>query len=170
MIAKIAVSAAIYAIDKPYDYRVPDGLSISVGLRVSVPFGRANKRCEGVVLALTQGDESKLKPVLETLEEQPLLDERMLHTAAFLRERYFCTFYDAVKAILPAGVWFQEKESYEIVNADWQTAIARQPVAKSVMQTIAELGGSAEIPFRLAEFAELLKPELGMSLLVFRRF
>ena len=114
MIAKIAVSAAIYAIDKPYDYRVPDGMTLAVGLRVGVPFGRANKRCEGVVLELTQGNESKLKPVLEKLEESPLLDERMLHTAAFLRERYFCTFYDAVKAILPAGVWFQERERYEI--------------------------------------------------------
>ena len=56
MIAKIAVSAAIYAIDKPYDYRVPDGMTLAVGLRVGVPFGRANKRCEGVVLELTQGN------------------------------------------------------------------------------------------------------------------
>ena len=154
MIAKIAVSAAIYAIDKPYDYRVPDGVHVSVGLRVSVPFGRANKRCEGIVLALTQGDESKLKPVLEALEEQPLLDERMLHTAAFLRERYFCTFYDAVKAILPAGVWFQEKERYEIINADWERAITRQPVAKSVMQTLADLGGSAEISLLRKQYDE----------------
>lgn len=154
MIAKIAVSAAVYAIDKPYDYRVPDGLTVSVGLRVSVPFGRANKRCEGIVLALAQGDESKLKPVLEALEEQPLLDERMLHTAAFLRERYFCTFYDAVKAILPAGVWFQERERYEIINEDWERAITRQPVAKSVMQTLAELGGSADISLLRKQYDE----------------
>ena len=154
MIAKIAVSAAIYAIDKPYDYRVPDSLKLSVGQRVSIPFGRANKRCEGIVLALSQGDESKLKPVLETLEEEPLLDERMLHTAAFLRERYFCTFYDAVKAILPAGVWFQEKEFYEILHADWENAIARQPVAKSVMQTLTDLGGSAEVALLRKQFDE----------------
>ena len=141
MIAKIAVSAAIYAIDKPYDYRVPEALHLAPGQRVSVPFGRSNRRCEGVVLALTEGDESKLKPILEALEDTPLLDERMLHTAAFLRERYFCTFYDAVRAILPAGVWFQERERYEIADDDWESAITRQPVAKSVMRTLAELGG-----------------------------
>ena len=109
MIAKIAVSAAIYAIDKPYSYRVPDGMNPMVGARVSVPFGRSNKRCEGVVLALEQGDETKLKPIEQILDRQPLLDEQGIHLAAFLRERYFCTFYDAIKAILPAGVWFQEK-------------------------------------------------------------
>ena len=154
MIAKIAVSAAIYAIDKPYDYRVPDGMTLAVGLRVGVPFGRANKRCEGVVLELTQGNESKLKPVLEKLEESPLLDERMLHTAAFLRERYFCTFYDAVKAILPAGVWFQERERYEISCDGWESAITRQPVAVSVMQTLKDLGGSAEISLLRKQFEE----------------
>ena len=112
MIAKIAVSAAIYAIDKPYSYRIPAGMKLSVGARVSVPFGRSNKRCEGVVLGVETGDESKLKPVDRVLDETPLLSAELLHMAAFLRERYFCTFYEAVKAILPAGVWFREQERY----------------------------------------------------------
>lgn len=154
MLAKIAVSAAIYAIDKPYDYRVPEGLALTPGIRVVVPFGRANKRSEGVVLALAQGDVTKLKPVLEVLDAQPLLDEQMLHMAAFLRQRYFCTFYDAVKAILPAGVWFQERESYEILQEDWKDAISRQKAAQSVMQTLADLGGSAELSVLRKQFEE----------------
>lgn len=154
MLAKIAVSAAIYAIDKPYDYRVPEGLALTPGIRVVVPFGRANKRSEGVVLALAQGDETKLKPVLEVLDAQSLLDEQMLHMAAFLRQRYFCTFYDAVKAILPAGVWFQERESYEILQEDWKDAISRQKAAQSVMQTLADLGGSAELSVLRKQFEE----------------
>ena len=44
MIGKIAVSAAIYAIDKPYDYRIPDSMVLQPGQRVQVPFGRGNKR------------------------------------------------------------------------------------------------------------------------------
>lgn len=154
MIAKIAVSAAIYAIDKPYSYRVPDGMSPMVGARVSVPFGRSNKRCEGVVLSLEQGDESKLKPIEQILDRQPLLDEQGIHLAAFLRERYFCTFYDAIKAILPAGVWFQEKESYRIVCEDWRACIQRQPTALAVMQTISELGGEAELSLLRKQFEE----------------
>ena len=55
MVAKIAVSAATFAIDKPYSYWVPEGMELKAGMRVSVPFGRGNKRCEGVVLSTAAG-------------------------------------------------------------------------------------------------------------------
>ena len=145
MIAQIAVAAAVYSIDKPYDYRIPQGMTLVPGLRVRVPFGRANKPSEGVVLAVTQGSEEKLKPVAELLDQTPLLGERELHLAAFLRERYFCTFYDAIKAILPAGVWFCEKSRYTLVpQTDWRRAAARRPDALAVLQTLEALGGSAD--------------------------
>ena len=53
-IAKVAVAAATYAIDKPYDYLVPPGMELSVGCRVTVPFGRGNRTAEGMVLQLRQ--------------------------------------------------------------------------------------------------------------------
>ena len=87
MIAKIAVSAATYAIDKPYSYRVPEGMALEPGMRVTVPFGRGNRRCEGVVLSLEQDAPGELKSVERRLDEQPLLSLRGLKMAAFLRER-----------------------------------------------------------------------------------
>ena len=154
MIAQIAVSAAVFAIDKPYDYRIPEGMTLVPGLRVRVPFGRANKPTEGVVLALAEGSEEKLKPVAETLDDAPVLSERELHLAAFLRERYFCTFYDAIKAILPAGVWFREKSRYAVVpGTDWRHAAARRPDALAVMQTLESLGGSAELETLRKQFS-----------------
>ncbi len=154
MIAQIAVSAAVFAIDKPYDYRIPEGMTLEPGLRVRVPFGRANKPTEGVVLALTEGSEEKLKPVTEVLDDAPVLSERELHLAAFLRERYFCTFYDAIKAILPAGVWFREKSRYAVVpETDWRHAAARRPDALAVMQTLESLGGSAELETLRKQFS-----------------
>ena len=154
MIAKIAVSAAVYAIDKPYDYLVPSKLNLQVGQRVIVPFGRANKRTEGIVLALEDGDREKLKPVDSVLDEEPLVDQQMLKLAAFLTERYFCTFYDAMKAILPAGVWFQEKATYTICDESWQTKIQRQPTALALMQTMQDFGGSAEESVLRKQFDE----------------
>ena len=145
MIAKIAVAAAIYAIDKPYDYRIPEGMTLCAGQRVSVPFGRANRCSEGVVLSVVEGDETRLKPVAEVLDQKPLLDERELRMAAFVRERYFCTFYDAMKAILPAGIWFREEERYQIaVETDWRMQIHRQPDALAVMEALEALGGAAD--------------------------
>ena len=154
MIAKIAVANAIYAIDKPYDYRVPEGMTLQAGQRVSVPFGRSNKRSEGIVLALTEGDGGRLKPVERPLDAQPLLGARELHLAAFLRERYFCTFYEAIKAILPAGVWFREEERYTIAAADWRGQIHRKPEALAVMQALEAFGGSADFDRLRQQFTD----------------
>ena len=45
--AKIAVSAATYSIDRPFDYLVPEALRDAAlpGTRVSLPFGKGNRRC-----------------------------------------------------------------------------------------------------------------------------
>ena len=103
MIGKIAVSAANYAIDKPYSYLIPEGMELQPGMRVMVPFGRGNRASEGVVLAVESGMQPGLKTVEQCLDQQPVLSDTMLRLAAFLRERYFCTFYDAIRAMLPAG-------------------------------------------------------------------
>ena len=101
MIAQVAVSCAVYAIDQPYSYRVPENMALLPGMRVVVPFGRANRRTEAIVLTITTGSEETLKAISQVLDETPVMDDEQLRLAAFVRERYFCTYYDAVKAILP---------------------------------------------------------------------
>ena len=142
MIAKIAVSAANFAIDKPYSYRVPEGMALLPGQRVQLPFGRGNTRCEGVVLEVTSGNEAGLKAVERLLDEQPILTQTQLRLAAFLRERYFCTFYDAIRAMLPAGLWFQSKDSYALTDdRTWQEKPLRKAGAMEILQLLADLGG-----------------------------
>ena len=72
MIARIAVAAAVYAIDKPYSYRIPAGTDVRPGMRVRVPFGAGNRRTEGVILALEAGDETGLKSIDEVLDDTPV--------------------------------------------------------------------------------------------------
>ena len=145
MIAKIAVSAATFAIDKPYSYRVPQGMQLQSGMRVQVPFGRANRRCEGVVLAVEQGEEASLKPIDCCLDESPILTERMLRLAAFMRERYFCTFFDAIRVMLPAGLWFQAKNQIALTeDRSWKDKTIRNPDARRLLNFLEELGGQAE--------------------------
>ena len=145
MIAKIAVSAATFAIDKPYSYAVPMGMELQPGMRVMVPFGRSNRRTEGVVLRLEEGSEEKLKAVDRSLDEEAVLSPLMLQLAAFMRERYFCTLYDAVRTMLPAGLWFQSKETYALTeDRTWQEKTPRQPDAVKLLQLLEELGGSAD--------------------------
>jgi len=145
MIAKIAVSAANFAIDKPYSYRIPEGIPVYPGQRVQLPFGRANKRAEGIVLAVESGDESKLKPIDCCLDEQPLLTETQLRLAAFLRERYFCTFYDAIRCMLPAGLWFRQSNTFSLTeDRSWKEKKLRKENAREVLTLLENLGGQAE--------------------------
>ena len=96
-IAKVAVAAATYAIDKPYDYLVPSGMELSVGCRVTVPFGRGNRTAEGMVLQLRQEVPAKpLKAIRSLLDRESVLSEKEIRLALWMRQRYFCTFYDAL--------------------------------------------------------------------------
>ncbi len=110
-VAKIAVAAATYWLDKPYDYLIPESLRglLKPGMRVTVPFSRGNRRSEGIVLSLSDTSEygDKLKPVDVLLDSEPVLTEQQIKLALWMHDRLFCTVYDAVKTILPAGLWFK---------------------------------------------------------------
>ena len=145
MIAKIAVAAANFTIDKSYSYRIPHGMLLQPGMRVQIPFGRGNRPTEGIVLSVTEGAEDGLKPVQFCLDETPMLTERMLHLAAFMRERYFCTFFDAARAMLPAGCWFQTKDTYALTeDRSWQEKPGRNPEAMRILQLLHDCGGQTD--------------------------
>ena len=145
MIAKIAVSAANFAIDKPYSYFVPLGMTLERGMRVQVPFGRSNRAAQGIVLSVEQGSGEGLKPVECCLDEESLLTEKMLLLAGFMRERYFCTFFDAVHAMLPAGLWFQTNATYRLTeDRSWQDKKLRVPMTAEILGYLMDAGG--EVP------------------------
>ena len=137
MIGKIAVSAANFAIDKPYSYYAPDAMALQPGMRVQVPFGRGNRSAEGIVLSIEPGQPDGLKAVQCSLDNQPVLSDTMLRLAAFMRDRYFCTFFDAARAMLPAGLWFDKKESYSLTeDRSWQDQKLRQADALQLLQLL----------------------------------
>ena len=145
MIAKIAVAAATFAIDKPYSYRIPQDMCLQPGIRVQVPFGRGNRRTEGVVLSVEPGEDEDLKTVDRQLDEQPVLDRKMLQLAAFMRERYFCTLFDAIRVMLPAGLWFDTRNLISLTDdRAWQEKKLRRQDALQVLQLLQDLGGTAE--------------------------
>ena len=110
-VAKIAVSAATYWLDKPYDYLIPSELEEKAvpGARVYVPFSRGNRKAEGIILAVSEhSDFDRLKSIITVLDDAPVLSGEQIKLALFMRERFFCTVYDAVRAMLPAGLWFDD--------------------------------------------------------------
>lgn len=150
-IAKIAVAAATYTIDKPYSYWIPFELSsqLEIGMRVLIPFGKGNKRSEGIVLSITQETESlKLKNILAILDEQAVLDQQGIRLALWLRERYFSTLYTAVLAMLPTGLWYTLRDRYVIVQGVSREAAfdaaGKSSSAKRILELLYASGGMAE--------------------------
>ena len=162
-IAKIAIEAATYAIDKPYDYLAPEGMNVCAGMRVTVPFGRGNRRSEGMVLAVENGrPDRQLKAIESVLDETPQLSGEQIRLALWMCQRYFCTFYDALHAILPIGLWYQHREIWTLCgNVGGETLTdkelqlaerlrqgeqsfsdlqAAQPQARVILQKLQEMG------------------------------
>ncbi len=114
IIAKVAVARAVYTIDRPYDYLVGEELArrLRPGMRVLVPFGAGNRGSDGMVLSIREEGMTGpvLKEILAPLDEEPVLSPKAIQLALWMRERYFCTVYDCVKAMLPAGLYFSLRD------------------------------------------------------------
>lgn len=146
-IAQVAVDNATIHFDKLYSYKVPDYLEGRVwpGSMVLVPFGRGDKPRMAVVLGVEATDEEKISKRLKTLHdaapEQARLTPDLLELVRFLKDRTFCTWFEAVKAVIPYGA------QYRAATVD----------GKPVMQN--RLSRSTERVYRLAgELPQKPKP------------
>ncbi len=105
--AKVAVELTNFSFDKEFDYIIPPELEASVkkGCRVTVPFGQSNKKRIGFVFDVTDFSEGKkLKKITALTDEQPILSDELIELARWIKDRTFCTFYEAAKAMLPSGI------------------------------------------------------------------
>ena len=150
--AKVAVSGVPYAVDKPYDYLLPEALSGTArpGMRALIPFGAGNRRTQGLILAIGPGESSpRMKSVLSLLDEQPVLDAEGIQLALWMRERYFCTVYEAARAMLPAGLYFSLQDRWRIApGVDRELAYRAAgdgTSAKRLLDLIFASGGQAEV-------------------------
>ncbi|NLC78359.1 MAG: primosomal protein N', partial [Ruminococcaceae bacterium] len=115
---KVAVENAAFKFDKLYSYAVPDALAkfAKVGARVLVPFGKSRPRM-GVVLETEEENPVGLKSVIDIEKSEPLLDSEQVSLILFLHETTFCTYFDAVKTVLPKNARLVANEEREgIVN------------------------------------------------------
>lgn len=109
-IAGVAVSEAAFHFDKLYSYKIPPTLAdrVLVGSMVLVPFGKGSRPRMGVVLDVSEGEETpRLKELFDAAPEEACLTPDLLELVRFLKERTFCTYYEAVRAIIPYGAQYR---------------------------------------------------------------
>lgn len=102
-IAKVIVDVPLMQTDKPYSYAVPKEFStmLEVGMRVHVPFGKANRLIQGIVVELAEETTTELKEIAEVLDFTPVLNEEQLWLAEELRKSVFSYKISILKAMLP---------------------------------------------------------------------
>ena len=104
MIANVILTDSTHAINRSFDYIIPDELSeqVQAGLRVLVPFGRRNTTAEALVVSVNEQSEYKqLKPILRCLDDYPVCTAEMLELCFRMQSRYFCFFRQAYKLVKP---------------------------------------------------------------------
>lgn len=104
MIAQIMIEDASPSFDQFYSYNVPDDLTVSVGVRVRVPFGRKNKVRTGFIMALEDEESASLKKIESVVDQTPLLNEEGIKLVHYLKQTTFCTWFDAVRLLVPSGL------------------------------------------------------------------
>ncbi|MDE6784632.1 MAG: primosomal protein N' [Ruminococcus sp.] len=112
-IAEIAVSGTAYSFDMLFSYIVPQGVNVRKGCRVLVPFGRGNRRRIGIVMGFGSAA-ANLKPIAAQIDSEPVLSEELLNLVFYLHDYTFCTYYDAVKAMLPPAMGIKSKECFRL--------------------------------------------------------
>ncbi len=114
-IAAVAVENTMFSFDKPFSYLLGNG-ECTPGCRVLVPFGRGDKCRQGIVLAVSEyNGKDKLKQISRVIDEISVLNDEMLKLVMWLRERTFCTYFEAAKAVLPSGMCHRTVTTYTAV-------------------------------------------------------
>ena len=132
-IASVAIHMPGNAIDRAYSYLLPRSLwhCRMEGCRVIVPFGLGNHKRTGLVLAVSAATEEAgkgLKQVIAAADAAPVLDEEQLLLLHWLRENTFCTYYDAIRTLLPAALQLRVEEHYILTDAETPADLSQEAV------------------------------------------
>ena len=94
-----------------FTYRVPEEMrgSLKLGARMMLPFGRRNLTGYAVGLHAelppdVEIDESKIKDIIEVLDEEPLITPEILGLTQWTADYYASFWGEMLKAALPAGI------------------------------------------------------------------
>ena len=117
LIAKVAVNSKAYKTDRFFDYGIPENLDIKPGMRVTVPFG--GRKLEGFVAGVSENtDVENLKDIDSAPDGYPVCGEDEIALAMWIRNRWFCRYYDAFRLFMPPGCSIRFSEEVKVCCDD----------------------------------------------------
>ncbi|MGN0470102.1 MAG: primosomal protein N', partial [Acutalibacteraceae bacterium] len=135
LVAEVAVENTAYHFDKLYDYIVPTDSAdfAKAGCRVMISFGRGSLR-QGIIMSLHKTDDvTGLKKISELLDKEPVLSEELLLLAKSMKERCYCTLFEACAAMLPPGLSLKVTYSYTITDIADETSPKLSDIEKQII-------------------------------------
>lgn len=156
MIAEVVLNSVSKAADNIYHYVVPDEMcqSIAIGMRVEVGFGKSNKPSEGYIIGFAEHSEfENLKPILRIADNDTYFDENGARLAKFMHHRYFCSYAQAFRALLPVGVNIKFSRVVfleEIDEEKIEAAVKNSAIALSIVNELKKCS-----PLSVERLAEL---------------
>ena len=117
IIAEIVIDGAAVMFDRRYSYAVPENLTAAAraGCRVTVPFGRGDIKKQGLILSVrTEESDAAFKEIYSVTDSEPILSDEMIALVSWMKEQTFCTHFDAIHAMLPAGLNYKLTDYYSI--------------------------------------------------------
>ncbi len=99
--AEVAVDAPVRDV-RTFTYSVPEGMSVSLGQMVQVPFGP--RMADGVVFRLNRSTAiDPVRPINASDPAGALLSQEQLDLAAWIAGYYMASLYSAISLMLPPG-------------------------------------------------------------------
>ncbi|MDD5923532.1 MAG: primosomal protein N' [Clostridia bacterium] len=135
LISTVAVEKLPYSSERLFDYIVPHHLEndIAVGMRVIVPFGGGNRGRIAYVIALRRECDvpDNFKYIKSIQDKEPVVSQELIDCAEFVSSHCFCSFYESIKAMLPAGISYNIKTCYSLI--DFMPDADISPVCRDIL-------------------------------------
>ena len=142
LVAEVVIDGATGSFDKCYTYAIPDSLNNKAlaGCRVTIPFGKGNIKKQGMILNVCESEITpKTKEISSVTDEVPILNSEMIKMCKWLKKHTFCTYFDAIHTMLPAGLNYRLCDYYS-ANDEFCSVSLLSDDEKSVFEFLSQSG------------------------------
>lgn len=166
-VARVVVAKNARNIDKLFDYEIPAQLrpQLCIGSRVIVPFGPRNALAEGYVVEISAPkSRRKLKSIDSLAAPQSVFDQKAWELACWMREKYLCTYYEAIRQMIPAGTAMKFEDWVclcEMSEDKREALVKRSALRRQVIALLQAEGGMIEMHRLLSMVNKNIRPSIS---------
>ncbi len=136
----VIVDLSAEAVDRLFTYAIPEGMNLTVGWQVEVPFGL--RTLEGFVLNIKEEpgmDANRVKSVRRAVRDYPVILPELIDLAKWMHERYLCNLVDALRLMVPSQmrgdrVHAKTKRMARLIWSEAQVNIFRNANSRATAQ------------------------------------